>query len=309
MSTCPKSSLPQHPDLVHLRGFLDYLQAECGLALNTRKAYNRDLRAFLAFLLEIGASDVSTLQPTHITEFLRSRKAGGSATSSIARALAAIRMFCRFLVMQRVMPRDIGASVETPRKWQNLPAVLNDSAARTLMDSPDGVQDAHAMRDRAMLAMLYATGIRAAEMSGMDIQDLNFTVGIVRVIGKGSKERIVPVAQEALAVVGDYLDRYRPALVSDPRETALFLSRSGQRLAREDVFRIVKKYVRRSGVRADASPHTLRHAFATQLLSHGADLRSVQEMLGHADIATTQIYTHIDTDRLKSIHRKFHPRG
>jgi integrase/recombinase XerD len=307
--TAPRasSSVP-HDWAACLEGFLDYLQAECGLALNTRKAYGRDLRRFLACLESSQKRDLKDLSHRDIEHFLIQDKANGLAVPSIIRALAAVRTFCRYLVLQRILARDVSDTIDTPRKWRNLPTVMDDASARQLMDSPTEGQDAFALRDRAMIALLYATGMRASELAGLRAIDLNANLGVARVFGKGSKERIVPVADEALRAVEEYVRQLRPNLTADPRQQALFLSRTGAPLAREDVFRIVRKYVRRAGLRGNVTPHTLRHCFATQLLSHGADLRSVQEMLGHADIATTQIYTHVDASRLKSIHKRFHPR-
>jgi integrase/recombinase XerD len=178
-----------------------------------------------------------------------------------------------------------------------------------LLDAPDSAQDVHALRDRAILILLYATGMRAAELTGLKMGDLNARIGVVRVLGKGSKERIIPVADEAIQVVGRYVQEHRPLLAGRCDSGHLFLSRTGRGLLREDVFRIVVKYVQRVALRGNVTPHTLRHSFATQLLKGGADLRSVQEMLGHADIGTTQIYTHVDAERLKAIHKRFHPRG
>jgi len=301
----PASSLPPEAR-GHLAGFLDYLQAECGLSANTRKAYQRDLRHFFAHLAATGVKNVAAVTARDIEQFLRSSKRAGLAVASVSRMLAAVRMFCRYLVLQRVLAQDVSAAIDAPKKWNRLPTVLDDRAVRLLINSPQDEQDSSVLRDRAMLSLLYATGMRASELAGLKTTDVSHTLGIVRVLGKGSKERIVPVAQEALDAVKAYLAA-RPAEAAG--EPALFLSRTGRPLAREDVFRTVRKYVRRAGLRGNVTPHTLRHCFATHLVAHGADLRSVQEMLGHADIATTQIYTHVDANRLKSIHRKFHPRA
>jgi len=306
--TAATSSL-LHEGRVHLAGFLDYLQAECGLANNTRKAYDLDLRRFLAYLSDSGLRGLEKLSPRDVEGFLRAERAGDRAVSSVARSLAAVKMFCRYLVIERLFTQDPSASIETPKKWHRLPNVLDEEATASLLAAPDEARDVHAPRDRAILSLLYATGMRASELSGLGVDDVNFNVGVVRVLGKGAKERIVPVAETALDAVQRYREEHRPQLLRDPGQGALFLSRSGRPLHREDVFRIVRKYVRRAALRGSVSPHTLRHCFATQLLSHGADLRSVQEMLGHADIATTQVYTHVDAARLKAIHKKFHPRG
>ncbi len=306
----PERSTAWPPEAAsHLAGFLDYLQAECGLAVNTRKAYRRDLKRFLTHLGDGGLRDLGRLSTRHVEGFLRAAKDTGLSVASVARALAAVRMFCRFLVLQRVLRQDVAASIDAPKKWHRLPTVLDESSVRELLDAPDPDLDAHAARDRAILRLLYATGMRASELAGLRPGDINDNVGVVRVIGKGAKERIIPVAEEALEAVRQYVRGHRPAPLHAGEAAPLFLSRNGRGLGRESVFRIVRKYVRRAAVRGNVTPHTLRHCFATQLLSHGADLRSVQEMLGHADIATTQIYTHVDAARLKAIHRKFHPRG
>jgi integrase/recombinase XerD len=291
----------------HLRAFLDYLQVECGLALNTRLAYRRDLCRFISGLGET-AGDLAKLTTADIERFLRRCHDEGLSASSTGRALAAVRTFCRYLVVNRALARDVSAVVVPPKKWRRLPAVLGDEHVRRILSAPSDEQDAHALRDRAILTLLYATGMRASELAGLGVRDVNFNLGIVRVMGKGGKERIVPAAEAALEAVRQYVqtDRATPTAGTAGR---LFLSRTGKPLAREDVYRTVRKYVRRAAVRGKVTPHTLRHAFATHLLAHGANLRSVQEMLGHADISTTQIYTHVDAERLKSVHRQFHPRG
>jgi len=308
-ATRPRGSSLQAEARVHVVGFLDYLQAECGLSPKTRQAYQRDLRHFFACLDERGAGRLAELTPRDVEAFLRSIRQRGLSVASVARGLAAVRMFCRYLVLQGVLGRDVSDSIDSPKRWHRLPTVLDEQAVRTLLAAPDPGQDSHALRDRAILMVLYAAGLRASELAGLECGDVNDHLGIVRVFGKGSKERIVPVAEEALTAVRVYVEQYRPALLRQEGQKQLFLSRTGRGLTREDIFRIVRKYVRRAAVRGHVSPHTLRHCFATQLLAGGADLRSVQEMLGHADIATTQVYTHVDAARLRAIHKKFHPRA
>lgn len=306
MSLAP---IEQAPPARHLSAFLDYLQVECGLALNTRKAYQGDLRNFLAFLAASQVGSLAELSTRHIESFIRRAMREGLSPSSTARRLAAVRMFCKYLVVERVLARDVSVAVEAPNRWQRLPAIVGDDVVRKLLSAPSEGADRFALRDRTVLTMLYATGVRAAELAGLKLADVNARLGVIRVFGKGAKERIVPVAADALDAVSDYVERGRPLVLKNPSEEALLLSRTGRPLTRIDIYRIVRKYVRRTALRGRLSPHTLRHCFATQLLSHGADLRSVQEMLGHADIATTQIYTHVDSARLKAIHKKFHPRG
>ncbi len=293
-----------------LEGFLDYLQAECGLSNNTRQGYRRDLERFLEHLESSSVRVPQDITSGDISDFLVSAARRGLSASSVARALAAVKTFCKYLVITGVMRTDVSADIDSPKKWTRLPTVLEHSTVRSLIDSPDPRQDKHAVRDRAILTLLYATGMRASELVNLRVGDVNSNLGVVRVLGKGRKERIIPLATEALDAVGRYRRDGRAAVAGDenPRR-ALFLSRSGRELAREDVYRIVTKYVRRASIAARVSPHTLRHCFATAMLARGADMRSVQEMLGHADISTTQVYTHVDADRLKAVHAKYHPRG
>ncbi len=294
--------------LEHIADFLDYLQIECGLARNTRLAYGRDLKR-LARALAGEVRAPADLRPRHIQDFLRSMRDEGLSVASISRALAAARMFSRYLVLQGVIERDVTEAIQPPKSWNRLPTVLGEEVLERLLSGPNPEQDTFAGRDRALLYVLYGAGLRASEAAGLLASDVNERLGVLRVLGKGSKERIVPLAGRALEAIRYYMQQERPGVLRRPDEPVLFLSRTGRPLGREDIFRIVRKYVRRAGLGPRVTPHTLRHCFATQLLSHGADLRSVQEMLGHADIATTQIYTHVDASRIKAIHRKFHPRG
>lgn len=303
------ASSPPLESLRALRGFLDYIRVECGLARNTAKAYQADLIHFLDELDLAGCDDLTRLSPSHIEGFLRACKKRDLAPSSTARALAAVRMFCRFLVMEGTLSRDPSACIDTPKKWTRLPSVLDDQTARTLLQSPDPASDVHVLRDRAILHLLYATGMRASELVNLKRGDINPKLHVARVLGKGDKERLIPVAESACQVVAEYVNEYRPLLKRNHSGNVLFLSRTGRPLIREDIYRMVCKYVQRIAPGKAVSPHTLRHSFATQLLRGGADLRAVQEMLGHADIATTQIYTHVDAERIKAIHKKFHPRG
>lgn len=304
----PQAPSSPSPELDQpLEGFIQHLTVECGLSHNTCLAYRRDLNKLVAFMGDKGIGSYSGLHATDVEAFVGKLGQDSLATPSVRRALAATRMFCRYLVLERVMPADVSAGVQAPKKWQRLPRVMSDQTVRQLMAQPDAAADRYAARDHAILTFLYATGVRASELVGLQIGDINVSLGIVRVIGKGNKERIVPVAGAALAAVQQYLDVSRRASLGP--NAPLFVSRSQRPLRREDLVRIVRKYVYRSGVPAGASPHTFRHSFATQLVSGGADLRAIQEMLGHADISTTQIYTHVDGSRLRAVHRRFHPRG
>ena len=305
------TSVTTQPDLEfaqHLQGFMDYLLGECGLAKNTLLAYRRDLGHFFTYLCESKILRISDLQARHVEKFISYQRDSGLSVASAARSLAAAKMFCKYLVSVGVMARDVSSSVDSPKKWHRLPTVLDSPSITLLLESPDPATDALGLRDSAILALLYATGIRASELAGLGVDDVNFSLGIIRVMGKGRKERIVPVAAGTLETIEAYIQQKRQPGDGDD-SGRLFLSKSGRPLWREDIFRIVRKYVRRTALKGNISPHTLRHCFATQLLSGGADLRSVQEMLGHADISTTQIYTHVDSARLKAIHKQYHPRG
>ncbi|RKY24411.1 MAG: site-specific tyrosine recombinase XerD [Planctomycetota bacterium] len=292
-----------------LQSFLDYIRAECGLSANTVDAYRGDLLNFFSHLRQARCDDLASLAPGHIESFVGYCRRRDLADASIARAVAAVGTFCKFLVLEKVIPRDPTETIVSPKKWNRLPSVLNDQALTKLLREPDPTMDLYALRDRAILLLLYATGIRASELTGLKTTDLNTTLGVIRVLGKGSKERIVPLADQAIEAIEQYVRTSRPAMSQSRDAGEIFLTRTGRKLLREDVFRIVVKYVRRALPGSHASPHTLRHSFATQLLQGGGDLRSVQEMLGHVDIATTQIYTHIDAKRLREVHKKFHPRG
>lgn len=304
-----RSASPPAAETGDVRGFLDYIQGECGLAVNTRLAYSRDLRKFLGHIGHARARDPNRIRPSHIEGFLRFLRQEKLSVASVSRALAAVKMFCRYLVLVGRIEHDPAAAVDMPKNWHRLPTVLDSQTVQSLLNAPNADQDSYAFRDRALLTLLYATGMRASEVASLRLEDVNFNLGIVRVTGKGGKERIIPVAEAAQQAIRDYLAAERAKVLREADEPVLLLSRTGRPLGREQVFRLVRKYVQRAAVRGNVSPHTLRHCFATHLLARGADLRSVQEMLGHADISTTQIYTHLDADRLKAVHSKFHPRG
>ena len=272
--------------------FLDYLTIECGLSINTLQAYQRDLGRLAAFLGIEDGQGWDTVTGDQVIAFLMAEKSRGCAVPTVSRALVAARMFFRYLSAEGLVPHDPTEHLESPRLWQTLPEVM----------------DRLPRRDRAVLEFLYATGARASETADLTLDSVNPEGGYVHCIGKGRKERIVPIGRRALEALDVYLAEERPRLDrrGDPH---LFLTHSGRRLGRETIWRLVKKYARRAGVSRRVSPHTLRHSFATHLLEGGADLRAVQEMLGHVDIATTQVYTHVDPSRLKAIHKKYHPRA
>ncbi len=293
-------------DVRYLADFLNYLTVECGLARNTIEAYGADLREFVAFFVEQGRP-VTDLEPLDVQHFLIAIKGRGLAISSIARHLAAVKMFLRYLSLVGHASRDITTVLESPRKWFRIPKTLHRQQVEALLAAPD-TGDRYYLRDRAILEVLYATGMRVSELISLGVDDINARIGYVRCIGKGRRERIVPVGQAAIEAVDEYKECFRPRFDRTGRAAALFLSRTGRRLDRQACWRIVKKYAAQVGIEKRTSPHTLRHCFATHLLEGGADLRMVQEMLGHVNVATTQIYTHLDRSRLKGLHRRHHPR-
>jgi len=287
--------------------FLNYLDVECGLAANTLAAYRRDLEAFEQYLTSKGRSKLADVSTTDIVDHMMSQKDRGLASSSISRALVAIKVFYRFLYREGLIQKDLTSVLDSPKLWQRLPSVLSVSEVKSLLKAPD--RKPLGIRDRAILEVFYATGARVSEVANLKVDSINFEFGYLRCLGKGSKERIVPIGRQALDATERYLRDVRGKLVGNRPTQELFVSRLGGSLYRESIWRIVKKYAFKAGIRKKISPHTLRHSFATHLLEGGADLRAVQEMLGHADISTTQLYTHVDRERLKSVHKTFHPRG
>jgi len=290
-----------------VKGFLDYLTVEAGLSANTILAYGRDLKDFLSHCRSAGACRLEQIRPAVVQSFLKVLTKRQLNESSIKRRLVAVRMFLRYCKLIGLSKEDFTEILEGPKLWQRLPTVCSKDQVINLLNSPDP-KEPYYLRDKAMLELLYATGVRASELAGLQISWLNLDVGYLRCFGKGNKERIVPLGKAAAAAVRAYLVKLRPALVRPHSEDFLLLSRTGRCLGRIEIWRMVRKYAVRAGMPKNLTVHTLRHCFATHLLAGGADLRSVQEMLGHVDIATTQIYTHVDSERLRSIHKRYHPR-
>ncbi len=290
-----------------VKDFLDYLVVEAGLAENTILAYGRDLKAFLQYCKSNKIKTLQQIKPAFIQSYLVTLSRANKDEGSIKRALAAIRMFFKFAQLTNLVENNLAAILETPKVWHRLPTVCSKKQVIELLDAPCP-DDPFYLRDRAMLELLYATGIRASELAHLKISDLNLDIGYLRCLGKGNRERIIPVGRAALAATVEYLTDLRPKLAGPESCDFLLLSRTGRPMGRIEVWRLIKKYAIRAGMPRNLTVHTLRHCFATHLLAGGADLRSVQEMLGHVDIATTQIYTHVDQERLREIHRKFHPR-
>lgn len=290
-----------------IQAFLAYLTVERGLSRHTRAAYGRDLAQYGAFLRRAGVSSFSSVNKEHITAFLFSLRQDQKAPATIARHLAAIKAFHRFLLLEGMAPANPAAEIASPRLAGRLPGVLTvDEVERLLAAArPTGILG---IRDRAMLETLYATGLRVSELIGLHLEDLDLTDMVVRCFGKGARERIVPIGETCAKYLGLYLDRARPALNRRPGRF-LFLNRRGGALTRQTVHKIIRRYARLAGIDKPVGPHTLRHSFATHLLGNGADLRAVQEMLGHADISTTQIYTHLTLRQIRDVYRQAHPRA
>lgn len=291
------------------RAFKHYIQAERGLADNTVQAYQRDLDRFARWVADGSLADY--LSPTlrelsHFLEFLRSENL---APPSVARHLVSLKVFYRFLRLEERTTESTVELLNSPTLWARIPQVLSPESMQKLIDAPQPL-DRFYLRDRAILETMYATGGRASEVVGLKLIDLYLDGGFCKCFGKGNKQRIVPLGRLAINALRVYLEQQRPSLIQGhPDAPWVFVSRAGQVLSREMLWVLVKKYVKRAGLNPRVSPHTLRHSFATHLLAGGADLRAVQEMLGHASIKTTQRYTHVDRDRLKAIHKRFHPRG
>jgi integrase/recombinase XerD len=288
--------------------FLSTLTVERGVADNTLAAYSRDLRRYLAFLAGNGVSSPGEVSLAHLQAFLVSLRDSGLSPRSAARTISALRTFHRFLAVQGYVQSDPTSLLRTPRVPRSLPNVLSGDEVERLLQAPD-ISKPRGLRDRAMLELLYATGLRVSELLSLSLTALDPTVGFVRCLGKGAKERVVPVGSSALTWLSEYLTRGRPSLATGRHTSLLFLGRGDRRLTRQAFWKSVRSYAGRAGISKRITPHTLRHSFATHLLEHGADLRSVQMMLGHADISTTQIYTHVGRARLREIHERFHPRS
>ena len=292
-----------------IESFLNYLIVECGLSDNTIKGYKGDLRNFSNYLQDEGIKQFQDLRAKMIVSFIEKEKQRGLSENSISRSLVTIKMLYKYMIMEGKISVNPMSSVNTLKLRKHLPEVLHYKAVEEILRAPD-CNDKLGIRDKAILELMYATGARVSEVASIKVSWINFDYGYIRCQGKGSKQRIVPMGAEASKSIRRYLQEVRPFLVKiEGDEPLLFLSRTGKKLRRENIWSIVKKYAIKAGIRSNISPHTLRHSFATHLLEGGADLRSVQEMLGHSNISTTQIYTHIDRKYLKSIHQKFHPRA
>jgi len=291
-----------------LARYLNYLLIERGVAQNTLEAYGRDLQRFTLFLQEKGITELNEVMPEVIIEYLVRIKDEGLSANSMNRSLAALRGLYKYLVQEKQVSQTPLANIELAKVWMRLPDTISSEEMALILAQP-GLETAAALRDSAMLELLYATGIRVSELIGLTMNSINWQVGFLRTMGKGSKERIVPIGKAAYDCTRLYVDKARPQLMRGKSTDVLFLNRFGGKFTRQGLWKTVIRYAKKAGLRKKVHPHTFRHSFASHLLEGGADLRTVQVMLGHADISTTQIYTHITRDRLKEIHHKYHPRG
>lgn len=288
--------------------FLNYLSVERGLSNNTISAYRRDLNLYVGFLLKNQIDALGKASKNDIVNFMLFQKDQGLSVNSISRRLTAVRIFYRFLVRERLLKTDPSSLVDSPKTWKKIPDALSLNEIELLINQPN-IRKMQGIRDRAVLEVLYATGMRVSEVVNLKLDNVKLDVGFVRCIGKGNKERIIPLGKKAVESINRYLSDSRMSFLNQKESDFLFLNRFGNKISRQSLWKLIKKYAKSAKIKNPIKPHILRHSFATHLLEHGADLRSVQEMLGHSNISTTQIYTHINKDRLKTIHKTFHPRA
>lgn len=288
--------------------FHDHLAVEKGASPRTNEAYIRDVTRFATFCLTKGAKSPDSASAKILREYVYHLKDLGLSPSSIRRNVSAVRSYFRFMLAEGELVRDPSEKLEAPKRWRTLPEVLTVAETEKLLLAPS-LDEPFAFRDRAMLELAYGAGLRVSEWISLSIRDVMMDDHLVRVFGKGSKERLVPIGRKAIGAVAIYLRELRPKLEKGQGKGVLFLNARGEPLSRMGAWKILRKYVDIAGITKSVSPHTLRHSFATHLLEGGADLRAVQEMLGHADISTTQIYTHVDREYLRSVHRQYHPRA
>jgi len=291
----------------YLEPFLDSLWVESGLSQNTVEAYRRDLLGFATWLVQFDIDLVAATR-NDIQRYQSERMRDGRKVRSVARLLSSLRRFYRYLCREDIRESDPTALIESPRLGKPLPSSLTEDEIELLLEQPD-IEQAFGLRDRAMLEVLYATGLRVSELVGLTLEQLNMRQGLIRCIGKGNKERLVPLGEISLDLLQQYLLEGRPIILKGRATDDLFPTNRGKAMTRQAFWYLIKRYAKTAEIDKDLSPHTLRHAFATHLLNHGADLRVVQLLLGHADLSTTQIYTHVAKERLKNIHEQHHPRG
>jgi len=283
--------------------FFNYLTVEKGLSQNTLHAYKNDIKKFQAYL-EKTSKDLIGFNKGDFISYLNHLRSSGNQTSTIARNISALRGLCKFMLIEGILEEDPVENISTPKGWKHLPWIPGPDEVLSLIEKPEGK---FSLRDRAILELLYASGLRASEIINLKIDEINFEAGFITLMGKGSKERVVPVNERTMETIKKYIKELRPQLLKKKLSSNLFIAKGGKSMTRQRLWQIIKLYAK--GLSLDVSPHTLRHCFASHLLSGGADLRTLQKMLGHSDISTTQIYTKVTPDRLKKIHKEHHPRG
>ncbi|KIL48125.1 site-specific tyrosine recombinase XerD [Jeotgalibacillus campisalis] len=292
----------------HLLDFIQFMIVEKGLSENTVQSYERDLKSYLTYIEKVEQiQSICDVKRVHILQFFAHLKSQDKSAKTVARHTSSIRSFHHFLMRNRRCDADPTEHLDTPKSEKTLPKVLNIEEVEQLLQAAD-LSKASGYRDRAMMEVLYATGMRVSELIGLQLEDVNLDMGFIRCIGKGNKERIIPVGKTAIEVLEVYIRQSRSNFVRSSTN-ALFLNQKGNQLTRQGFWKILKALAKKANIQKELTPHTLRHSFATHLIENGADLRAVQEMLGHADISTTQIYTHVSTKRIREVYSKFHPRA
>lgn len=302
----PQNLSLKDPQNLLVGEFFNYLSVEKGLAENTLAAYKQDLDSYRHFLTKLKVTSWAKINRTHILKFLGNERKRGLEVPSIARRLVTVKLFHKFLTQERYLEKDITSVLESPKLWKKLPKFLSHDDIQAILKAPDRKKPA-GIRDYALLECIYATGVRVSEVVGLNLASVSLKNGFLKCKGKGGKERVVPIGTHAVEACRKYLEsvRQKQKAVTDH----FFIGKNGKGLTRQFIWQMIKRYAKMAGIHKQITPHSFRHSFATHLLERGADLRVVQELLGHADISTTQIYTHVSKDRLKGIHSKFHPRG
>ena len=294
--------------MFYLEEFREYLQFERGVSPRTLEAYGRDLNRLVAYARRLGHEDVEKLTASHLREFVYDLKDEGLQATSIRRTLSGVRTYFGFLIAEGHVKADPTEQVEMPKTWRRLPGVLSREEVEKILEAPE-IGDRLYWRDKSLLEFAYASGVRVSELATLKLRDVDLQEGVATVFGKGAKERMVPIGRTAQRALDIYVRETRPKLAGTQGQGVVFLNAQGRPLTRMGIWKILRKHVKRAGVKKRVTPHTLRHCFATHLLEGGADLAAVQEMLGHADISTTQIYTHVDREYLRDVHKQFHPRA
>ena len=289
-----------------LRNFLTYLSVEKGLSKNTIESYSIDLKKFQDFL-SLKNKNFASFTRADVVDFIETLRNKGYSISSTCRFISSIKSLCKYLIIENVIKEDPSENLQTPKRWERLPKSLTVSEVRSFLELDTPIDKPIMMRDSVMLELLYSSGLRVSELVSLKVEDINLEAGFIRVLGKGSKERVVPVNIRAIGRLRGYLNKVRQEILKKRQSSYLFVTGRGRSLTRQRFWQTIKTLGRKKGI--DLSPHTLRHSFATHLLEGGADLRSVQKMLGHSDISTTQIYTKVTTERLKKVYTKHHPRA